>query len=147
MYLHLTLGVFPSPNPSASPGAVRFHPRRSDGGHLKQRDRGARLAAAQLRQQHPHTQLDRPHTAGEAVQGEHLSESVTAPVSRAVTARRDDNIRDRGDLCIRSSLATCMKAVPVRLRVSLMSALINVRLSPLLLYAKRDECLIRLLLL
>lgn len=51
-------------------GAVCFHPRRSDGGHPEQRDRGARLAAAQLCQQHPHAQLDRPHTAGEAVQGE-----------------------------------------------------------------------------
>lgn len=51
-------------------GAVCFHPRCSNGGHPEQRDRGARLTAAQLCQQHPHAQFDRPHTAGKAVQGE-----------------------------------------------------------------------------
>lgn len=51
-------------------GAVRFHPRRSDGEHSEQGDGGARFAAAHLRQQHPHAQLLGPHAAGEAVQGE-----------------------------------------------------------------------------
>ena len=51
-------------------GAVNFQPGRPNGEHHEQRDGGPCLAAAQLRQQHPHAQLDRPHAAGEAVQGE-----------------------------------------------------------------------------
>lgn len=65
-------GSFVSP----SVGAVRFHPRCSDGGHSEERDGGSRLAAARIRQQHPHAQFNRPHAAGEAVQGEEAHGSV-----------------------------------------------------------------------
>lgn len=58
-------------------GAVRVHPQRSDGGHPEQRDGGSRLSAAQLRQQHPHTQLNGTLKTGEAVQGKKNLHDVT----------------------------------------------------------------------
>lgn len=61
----------------ACTGAVCFHPRCSDGRHFEERDRGARLPVARLCQQHPHAQLNRPHAAGEAVQGEKSFQGVT----------------------------------------------------------------------
>lgn len=58
-------------------GAVRVHPQRSDGGHPEQRDGGSRLSAAQLRQQHPHTQLNGTLKTGETVQGKKNLHDVT----------------------------------------------------------------------
>lgn len=58
-------------------GAVRVHPQRSDGGHPEQRDGGSRLSAAQLRQQHPHTQLNGTLKTGETVQGKKTLHDVT----------------------------------------------------------------------
>lgn len=72
-----------TPPPPAPPGAVRFHPRRSDGGHSEQGDGGARLTAAHLRQQHPHAQLHGPHAAGEAVQGERAPPVAAGELSGA----------------------------------------------------------------
>lgn len=67
-------------------GAVCFHPRRSDGGHPEQRDGGARLADPRLCQQHPDAQLNRPHAAGEAVQGEADSPPLDELSPSALTA-------------------------------------------------------------
>lgn len=74
-------------------GAVRFHPRRSDGEHSEQGDGGARLAAAHLRQQHPHAQLHGPHAAGEAVQGERTHPRGAGEV-RAGPGRRAFRVRN-----------------------------------------------------
>lgn len=70
------------------PGAVRFHPRRSDGKHPEPGDRGSHVSAAQLRQQHPDAQHDRPHAAGEAVQGEWTYWERTGPGPRRAVRRR-----------------------------------------------------------
>lgn len=63
-------------------GTVRLHPRRPDGGHLGEDDRGGGRTAAQLLQQDHHAGTKQPDALGEAVQGEGTLEDVLSPGER-----------------------------------------------------------------